>query len=64
MIDYAFHLIVADPTEEVLREELPALIDEGYTSFKIYMTYDDLKLDDRPDPAGARRWRAGTARWR
>lgn len=45
-IDYAFHLIVSDPTPEVLKVELPALIAEGYTSFKIYMTYDDLKLDD------------------
>ncbi|MES3000674.1 MAG: dihydropyrimidinase [Pseudomonadota bacterium] len=45
-VDYAFHLIVSDPTPTVLREELPALIAEGYTSFKIYMTYDDLKLDD------------------
>jgi len=46
LVDYAFHLIVSDPTEKVLREELPALISEGYTSFKIYMTYDDLKLGD------------------
>ena len=45
-VDYAFHLIVSDPTPAVLTEELPALIAEGYTSFKIYMTYDDLKLDD------------------
>lgn len=45
-VDYAFHLIVSDPTPEVLRHELPALIGEGYTSFKIYMTYDDLRLDD------------------
>ena len=45
-VDYAFHLIVSDPTPAVLNEELPALIAEGYTSFKIYMTYDDLKLDD------------------
>jgi dihydropyrimidinase len=45
-VDYAFHLIVSDPTPQVLHEELPALIAEGYTSFKIYMTYDDLKLDD------------------
>jgi dihydropyrimidinase len=45
-VDYAFHLIVSDPTPALLSEELPALIDEGYTSFKIYMTYDDLKLDD------------------
>jgi dihydropyrimidinase len=45
-VDYAFHLIVSDPTPEVLTEELPALIAEGYTSFKIYMTYNDLKLGD------------------
>ena len=45
-VDHAFHLIVSDPTPQVLSEELPALIREGYTSFKIYMTYDDLKLDD------------------
>jgi len=45
-VDYAFHLIVSDPTPTVLTQELPALIAEGYTSFKIYMTYDDLKLDD------------------
>jgi dihydropyrimidinase len=47
LVDYAFHLIVTDPTPAVLREELPALIAEGYSSFKLYMTYDDLKLDDR-----------------
>ncbi len=45
-IDYAFHLIVSDPSETVVGKELPALVNEGYTSFKIYMTYDDLKLDD------------------
>jgi len=45
-VDYAFHLIVSDPTPQVLQQELPALIAEGYTSFKVYMTYDDLKLDD------------------
>jgi dihydropyrimidinase len=47
VVDYAFHLIVSDPTEQVLGQELPALIRDGYTSFKIYMTYDDLKLNDR-----------------
>lgn len=45
-IDYAFHLIVSDPTPEVLEDELPRLIREGYSSFKVYMTYDDLKLND------------------
>ncbi len=47
VIDYSFHLIVSDPTPEVLEKELPQLIQMGYTSFKIYMTYDDLKLNDR-----------------
>src|SRR5689334_22847002 len=31
-VDYAFHLIVTDPTEQVLGQELPALIRDGYTS--------------------------------
>jgi dihydropyrimidinase len=47
VIDYAFHLIVTDPTPHVLREELPALIRDGYTHFKLYMTYDALKVSDR-----------------
>jgi dihydropyrimidinase len=47
VIDYAFHLIVTDPSEQVLGQELPALIQDGYTSFKVYMTYDAMRLDDR-----------------
>jgi dihydropyrimidinase len=47
IIDYAFHLIISDPTEQVLGQELPALIRDGYTSFKVYMTYDLLRLNDR-----------------
>ncbi len=46
-VDYAFHLIISDPNEQVLGQELPALIHDGYTSFKIYLTYESLKLDDR-----------------
>ncbi|RKP57686.1 dihydropyrimidinase [Pararobbsia silviterrae] len=45
-IDYGFHIIVTDPTPEIVARELPELIAQGYTSFKIYMTYDDMKLDD------------------
>lgn len=47
VIDTAFHLIISDPTPEVLGQELPALIKDGYTSFKVFMTYDDLVLNDR-----------------
>lgn len=46
VIDYAFHLIVSDPTDSVLTEELPSLIEEGYRSFKVYMTYEKLRLTD------------------
>ena len=47
VIDYGLHLIVSDPTKNVLEEELPSLIKEGYTSFKVYMTYEMLKINDR-----------------
>jgi len=47
LIDVAFHLIISDPTPEVLGQELPALLKAGYTSFKVFMTYDDLMLNDR-----------------
>jgi len=46
-VDTAFHLIISDPTPAVLGQELPALVKDGYTSFKVFMTYDDLVLNDR-----------------
>ena len=50
-VDYAFHLIVSDPSPTVLQEELPTLIERGYTSFKLYMTYEDMKLDELKEVA-------------
>ena len=46
-IDVSFHLIISDPTDQVLGQELPALIKDGYSSFKVFMTYEDLALNDR-----------------
>lgn len=46
-VDVSFHLIVTDPTPQVLGQELPALAAEGYTSIKLFMTYPGLKLSDR-----------------
>ena len=46
VVDYAFHMIVTDPSKDVLENELPKLVSSGYSHFKIYMTYDDLKLND------------------
>src|ERR1043166_620317 len=46
VIDYGFHMIVSDATEEVVNVQLPQIIRRGMTSFKVYMTYDMLQLDD------------------
>jgi dihydropyrimidinase len=46
VVDYAFHLIVSDPTPQALREELPAMVKRGITSLKIYTTYELLRLKD------------------
>src|SRR5690606_12287392 len=46
-VDVSFHLIVSDPTEQVLGQELPALVADGYSSFKVFMTYEGLALKDR-----------------
>jgi dihydropyrimidinase len=45
-IDYGFHLIVGDPSPEVLAKELPELVEQGCTSIKIFLTYEGLKLND------------------
>ena len=44
--DVSFHLIISDPTPAVLGQELPALVAAGYTSFKVFMTYEGLRLND------------------
>lgn len=44
--DFGFHLIITDPTAQVLGQELPALIDEGHRSVKVFMTYEAMRMDD------------------
>jgi dihydropyrimidinase len=46
MIDYAFHQIITDPTDDVLHREIPALAAAGIRSLKIFLTYDPLHIDD------------------
>ena len=46
VIDYAFHMILADPNEVTLKAHLPKLVREGHASIKVFMTYDRIKLDD------------------
>ena len=47
VIDYAFHMIVSDATDQAI-EEIPALVKSGHGSIKMFMTYDRLKVDDEP----------------
>ncbi|WP_030460909.1 dihydropyrimidinase [Kitasatospora sp. NRRL B-11411] len=44
-IDYAFHMIVSDVNEAVLRE-MPGLVGEGVTSFKLFMAYPGVFYSD------------------
>ncbi|KAL4745428.1 hypothetical protein BDW72DRAFT_211455 [Aspergillus terricola var. indicus] len=45
--DYGFHLILSNPTEKILAEELPVLVkEEGISSVKLYMTYQPMRLRD------------------
>ncbi|MDX6750466.1 dihydropyrimidinase [Geminicoccaceae bacterium 1502E] len=46
IIDYAFHMILADPRPEILEDELPSLVAEGHSSLKVFTTYDRLRVQD------------------
>jgi dihydropyrimidinase len=46
VIDYAFHMIIADPTEATLKDHIPKLVKAGHATIKVFMTYDKIKLDD------------------
>ncbi|MBX2854861.1 MAG: dihydropyrimidinase [Rhodobacteraceae bacterium] len=46
VLDYSYHLIVTEPTEAALNEDLPRAFEEGITSFKVFMTYDKMIVSD------------------
>lgn len=46
VIDYGFHLILTNPDEDTMAVDLPQAIRDGITSLKVFMTYNQLKLDD------------------
>jgi len=46
MIDYGFHQIIADPTDEVMDKEIPQLVAKGIRSLKVFLTYDAVHLSD------------------
>ncbi len=46
MLDHAFHQIISDPTDAVMRNEVPRLVAEGVRSLKVFLTYEPLHLND------------------
>ncbi|MFH8724826.1 dihydropyrimidinase [Streptomyces termitum] len=44
-VDYAFHMIMSDVNESTLRE-MPKLVEEGITSFKLFMAYPGVFYSD------------------
>jgi len=45
VIDYGLHIVITDLSEEV-KAEIPAMIAAGYPTFKVFMTYPGLAVDD------------------
>ena len=44
--DYGFHLAISDWQPQV-SDELAEIVDQGVTTFKLYMTYDSVKVSDQ-----------------
>lgn len=45
VVDYSCHIMVTGLTSELLRG-IPLLVENGYTSFKVFLGTDDKRLDD------------------
>ena len=46
VIDFGFHVILTNPDEATLGAHLHEVIARGITSFKVFMTYEAMKLTD------------------
>lgn len=46
LIDYAFHLILKSSDREMVKRELPLLLQSGLRSVKVFMTYSGYMMDD------------------
>ena len=46
-VDHAFHQIITDASDDVIWNEIPAIVAQGVRSLKVFLTYDPLQLDDR-----------------
>lgn len=44
-IDYGIHVVITDMNDNIMNE-IPSVIKDGYSSFKVFMTYDGMRVDD------------------
>lgn len=44
-IDYGIHLVITDMNENIINE-IPEVIEQGYSSFKLFMTYEGMRVED------------------
>ena len=44
-IDYGFHIAITNCDDNAIKE-IPEMMEEGVTSFKVYMVYDGMRVDD------------------
>lgn len=58
VVDYGFHMIVCDVTDDVAGE-LPVLVDRGVSSFKVFTAYPGRLMLDEPDILRVMRAAAG-----
>jgi dihydropyrimidinase len=47
MVDYSFHQIITDASDDAIFREVPEIVAAGVRSLKVFLTYDPLHLDDR-----------------
>ncbi|AYE35589.1 dihydropyrimidinase [Clostridium septicum] len=44
-IDYGIHIVITDMNGNIMNE-IPDVINKGYSSFKVFMTYEGMRIDD------------------
>lgn len=46
VVDYAFHLIITDPGVKNFESDLEKIVEDGTKSFKVFLTYDLMRVSD------------------
>lgn len=41
-VDYGFHMIITNPSESVVKDEIPTLMQEGVSSCKLFVRLSDF----------------------